>query len=92
MRTPSEQDRLARARHARQVIAGNEIRPPSSYRLSSSGRVPEHALSPSQRNYLIGVLVLLVLGLLLYVVFGFGVASIIFFLMALTLLFGWFVF
>ncbi len=92
MRTPAEDDRLARARHARQVIAGSEIRPPSSYRLSSSARAHEHALSPAQRNYLIGVFALLVLGVLLYLVFGFGVASIVFFLMALTLLFGWFVF
>ncbi len=92
MRTPPEDDRLTRARHARQVIAGSEIRPPTSYRLSASARAHEPTLSPAQRNYLIGVVALLVLGIVVYLAFGLGVASVVFFLVALTLLFGWFVF
>jgi hypothetical protein len=48
--------------------------------------------SPAQRNYLIAVAVLLILGVLLYFVFSFGIASIIFFLLALALLAGWVVF
>jgi hypothetical protein len=46
----------------------------------------------TQRNYLIAVGVLLVLGVLLNLVFSFSIASIIFFLLALALLAGWIVF
>jgi Flp pilus assembly protein TadB len=91
-----DDDRLQRARQARQVIAGSDVRPPASPTYSSPSSSyaaqPAGMFSPAQRNYLIAVAVLLVLGLLLYLVFSFGVASIIFFLLALTLLAGWVVF
>jgi hypothetical protein len=88
-----DDDRLQRSRQARQVIAGSDIRPPSSPTYSPSYAVqPAGMFSPAQRNYLIAVAVLLVLGILLYVVFSFGIASVIFFLLALALLAGWVVF
>lgn len=85
-----DDDRLARARQARQVISGAEIRPPSS---PSGVYVGSTALfTPSQRTYLIALGILLVFGVLLWVFFGMSVASVIFFLLSLTLIAGWLVF
>ncbi len=91
MNNAPDDDRVARARRARQVIAGSEIRPPSSS-LSSTYVAPHHWLTPAQRTYLILVGVLLLLGVLLYLIFSLGIASIVLFLLALTLLAGWLVF
>jgi Flp pilus assembly protein TadB len=88
-----DEDRLQRARQARQVIAGSDVRPPASPTYAASYAAQTAGMfSPAQRNYLIAVGVLLLLGVLLYVVFSFGIASVIFFLLALTLLAGWVVF
>jgi Flp pilus assembly protein TadB len=85
-----DDDRLARARQARQVLSGSEVRPPST---SSNIYAAANGLfTSSQRTYLISLGVLIVLGLLLWIVFSMGVASIIFFLLALTLIAGWLVF
>jgi Flp pilus assembly protein TadB len=85
-----DRDRLQRSRHARQILSGAEIRPPmrslGSYPASSS------MLTHSQTLYAAALGVLLVLGLLLWLIFGMGVASIIFFLLALGLLGGWLAF
>lgn len=85
-----DDDRLTRARQARQVISGADIRPPSTY--SGVYAASAGLFTPSQRTYLITVGVLLVLGVLLWLVFGMGVASIIFFLLSLTMIAGWLVF
>jgi Flp pilus assembly protein TadB len=85
-----DDDRLARARNARQVLSGADVRPPtsqSSVYASTSG-----LFSSSQRTYLISAGVLLVFGTLLWLIFGFSVASIIFFILSLTLIAGWLVF
>jgi hypothetical protein len=85
-----DHDPLARARTARQVLSGAEVRPPStqgSFYASTQG-----LFSSSQRTYLITAGVLLVFGALLWVAFGFSVASIIFFILSLTLIAGWLVF
>lgn len=93
MKNAPDDDRLQRARQARQVIAGSDVRPPSSPTYGSSYAAHHEGLfSVPQRNYLIAVGVLLLIGLLLVIAFSFGVASIIFFLLALTLLAGWVVF
>lgn len=49
-------------------------------------------MSPLQRNYLILLAVLLVLGLIIAYVLGAGVASIILFVLALGLIAAWLVF
>jgi hypothetical protein len=49
-------------------------------------------LTHSQTLYIASLGVLLLLGLLLWLVFGMGVASIMFFLLALGLLGGWLAF
>lgn len=90
MSSRQDDDRLAKARQARQVLSGAEIRVPparTNVYAASSG-----SFTQSQRTYLISLAVLLVLGLLLWLAFSMGVASIIFFLLALTLIAGWLVF
>jgi Flp pilus assembly protein TadB len=88
--TNPENDRAARANQARRVIAGSDVRPPS--RLSSAYLPETGGISPPQRTYFIALAVLLVLALILWFFFGLGVASVIFFLLALTLIAGWLVF
>ncbi len=85
-----DDDRLARARQARQVLSGSEVRPPSTQ--SNVYAAASGLFTSSQRTYLISLGVLIVLGLLLWLIFSMGVASIIFFLLALTLIAGWLVF
>ena len=85
-----DDDRIARARQARQVISGSDIRPPSTH--SGIYATAGGMFTQSQRTYLISLGVLLILGVLLWAVFSMGVASIIFFLLALSLIAGWLVF
>jgi Flp pilus assembly protein TadB len=85
-----DEDRLAKARQARQVISGSDVRPPTT-RSGVYTSSPE-LFTPSQRTYLIAIGALLLLGILLWLVFSMGVASVIFFLLALTLIAGWLVF
>jgi Flp pilus assembly protein TadB len=90
MSSRPDDDRLARARQARQVISGADIRPPTT---PSGVYAPAGGLfTQSQRTYLVSLGVLLILGILLWIVFSMGVASIIFFLLSLTLIAGWLVF
>ncbi|MGH2558146.1 MAG: hypothetical protein ACRDJH_03705 [Thermomicrobiales bacterium] len=90
MNTNPENDRATRANQARRVIAGSEVRPPS--RLSSTYLPEEGGITPPQRTYFIALAVLLLLALILWFSFSLGVASVIFFLLALTLVAGWLVF
>lgn len=83
-------EKLARSRQARQILSGAEIRPPT--RLSSSYPVSSNAFTQPQLMYAAALAILLTLGLLLWLIFGLGVASIIFFLLALGLLGGWLAF
>jgi hypothetical protein len=87
---PLDRDRLNRSRHARQILSGAEIRPPN--RISSSYPVSSNVLTQPQQMYAAALGILLVLGILLWLIFGMGVASIIFFLLALGLLGGWLAF
>jgi hypothetical protein len=89
-RTPAEQARLQRSRQNRQIFSGAEIRPIS--RGLSSYRAPTAALTQPQQMYAAALGALAVLGILLWLIFGMGVASIIFFLLALGLLGGWLAF
>lgn len=85
-----EQDRLQQSRQARQILSGAEIRPPN--RALGSYPAPTTMLTQPQMLYAAALGVLLVLGLLLWLLFGMDVASIIFFLLALGLLGGWLAF
>ena len=98
MASPYNDDAKRRATRARQVISGGDIRPPSpsSYPPSSSQRYvsyeEEGPMSSPQWIYLGILAALLALAIILYLVFGGGVSSVFFFLLALALFCGWFVF
>lgn len=98
MSNPYNDDAKRRASRARQVISGSDIRPPSSssYPASSSQRYiayeEEGPMSSPQWIYLGILAALLALAIILYLVFGGGVSSVFFFLLALALFCGWFVF
>jgi Flp pilus assembly protein TadB len=83
-------DPKSKSRQTRQILSGAEIRPPS--RANSSYPATNASVTPSQLTYAVALGILLVLGLLLWLIFGMGVASIIFFLLALGLLGGWLAF
>lgn len=85
---PIDEERAARIRQARQVLAGSEIRPPHEpYAFGE----PQGFDSIAQR-YLLLVGALALISLLLYAVVGMGPASAVLFLLALALLAGWLVF
>jgi len=82
-------ERRTRIRQSRQVLAGDSIRPSPDPWVASGGLL---GMSPLQRNYLILLAVLLVLGLVIAYVLGIGVASVILFVLALGLIAAWLVF
>ncbi len=91
MNRPSNDDRLAASRRARQVIAGSEVRTPPAYSGVYTSKEPG-LISGSQVTYLGALAVLLLIALIIFLFFGMGVASILFFILALTLIAGWLVF
>jgi hypothetical protein len=85
-------DPRARASRARQVISGEDLRTQSPFSTRPVAYEEEGAFSSPQWIYL-GILVaLFALAVILYLVTGGGVASVFFFLLALALFAGWFVF
>jgi Flp pilus assembly protein TadB len=82
----SQHDRI---RQARQVLAGDAIRPSPDPWVLGSDAVP---LSPLQRNYLVTLIILLLLGVILAWVIGLGLATIALFVLALGLIAAWLVF
>lgn len=98
MASPYNDDAKRRANRARQVISGSDVRPPASstYPASGSQRYvsyeEEGPMSSPQWIYLGILAALLALAIILYLVFGGGVSSVFFFLLALALFCGWFVF
>ena len=81
-----DEERAARIRAARQVLAGNEIETPQD--LFKFGHDPA-ALGPIQVAYLAGLVGLLLVGLLLWALAGALAASVVFFLLAVALLAAW---
>ncbi|MCA9858132.1 MAG: hypothetical protein KC438_00350 [Thermomicrobiales bacterium] len=97
MASPYNDNAKQRASRARQVISGSDIRPPSSASYPGSPQryvsyEEEGAMSSPQWIYLGILAALLALAIILYLVFGGGVSSVFFFLLALALFCGWFVF
>lgn len=89
MSQPKENDRVTLIRGARQVLAGDMVRPSPDPWATHTGAFP---FSPLQRNYLIMLLALLIIGILLTVFTSLGIATIVYFLLALGLLAGWLIF
>jgi Flp pilus assembly protein TadB len=89
-RSRSLADPKSKSRQTRQILSGAEIRPPA--RSGGSYPATNAAMTQSQLTYGVALGILLVVGLVLWLIFGMGVASIIFFLLALGLLGGWLAF
>lgn len=87
---PVDQERLARIRQARQVLAGSELSPPpADDALGFGDRFP---LGGSRElRYFVALAALVVVGALVWALWGMGPASPILFLLALGLLAGWFI-
>ncbi len=88
MDDPGDDDRAARIRHARQVLAGNELTPPND----GFGVGDRSVLGSSgELRYLLALAALVLLAAVIFAIWGFGAASPLIFLLALALLAGWFV-
>ena len=85
-RPPKREQRI---RQARQVLAGDSVRPSPDPWAMADGTLP---LTPLQRNYVIGLILLLVIGGILAIVANMMLASIPFFLLAIGLIGARFVF
>lgn len=81
--------RTQRIRQARQVLAGDAIRPSPDPWVIGSDAIP---LSPLQRNYLVTLVILLLVGVTLAWIAGLGLASIVLFVLAFGLIASWLVF
>lgn len=88
----SQNDRQRQRKHlqnARQVLAGDAVRPSPDPWVVNNSSMP---LTPLQRNYLIALIVLLIIGGLLVWLTGLGIASIVFFVLAVGLIGAWLIF
>lgn len=87
-------ERRQQNRYAREVLSGSEVRLShrSASPQSSSGGSSLPSVVEPRGIYLITSAALLIIGLAVYVIAGFGPASIVFFLLSLVLMAGWFVF
>ncbi len=79
-------DTIARIRASRQVLAGDQVTPLSDPWARPTGPL---GMTSLQRNYALLLVVLLVIGVLLMVTIGTGVATIPLFLLCIGLLAGW---
>ena len=86
--TDERENQETRIRQARQVLAGDAIRPSPDPWVLGSDAVP---LSSLQRNYLITLIILLLLGVILTYVISLGIASIVLLVLALGLIAAWLV-
>ncbi|CAN5555737.1 hypothetical protein BH23CHL5_BH23CHL5_06050 [soil metagenome] len=92
MKNPPPDDPKARAARARQVLSGEDLRAQGPWVTRGVTYEEEGAFSSPQWIYM-GILVsLLALAVIVYLVTGGGIASIFFFLLAMALFAGWFVF
>lgn len=87
-------ERRQQNKYAREVLSGSEVQlshRPASPQSPSGGAALPSVVEP-RGIYLIAAGALLIIGLAVYVIAGFGPASIVFFLLSLVLMAGWFVF
>lgn len=83
-----DDERLARVRQARQVLAGSDVTPPND----SATIGPRYAgANTGELRYFLALAALIVVAALAYVIWGATPASIVLVLLALALLAGWFV-
>jgi hypothetical protein len=84
-----DDEQIERVRRARQVLAGDAVRPDPDPWMLGGTLLP---LSMLQRNYLIALGVLLAVGVLLTFLAGMALASVFLFVLALGLIASWLVF
>ncbi|MGC4105933.1 MAG: hypothetical protein QM753_06185 [Thermomicrobiales bacterium] len=83
------QDLRERLQSARQVLAGDAVRPsPDPWVVNN----PSMPFTPLQRNYLIVLVVLVIVSALLVWLTGLGIASIALAILGVLLLAGWLIF
>ncbi|MDQ3694033.1 MAG: hypothetical protein M3464_10435 [Chloroflexota bacterium] len=83
-----DEERAARVRQARQVLAGNDLAPADD----PLGFGPRVIMGGSgEFRYLVGLAVLVVLATIVWLIWGMGPASLILLILAFALLAGWFV-
>lgn len=88
MDNPPEDDRVARVRQARQVLAGSDLHPPDDpVEFGHRSRIGVSR----ELSYLIVLGALVLLAALMWAILGTGPASAVLFLLGLALLAGWFV-
>lgn len=88
MDQPGSEERAARIKHSRQVLAGGDLQPAEE----PLGFGPQLLVSGSgEFRYLIGLAVLVVLAAIVFSIWGMGPASLILLILALGLLAGWFI-
>jgi hypothetical protein len=83
-----DQERAARVRQARQVLAGDELTPADDPLGFGSRAI---LTGSGEFRYLVGLAVLVVLATVVWLIWGMGPASLILLLLALALVAGWFV-
>lgn len=95
----AEQDRQQANRYAREVLSGSQVvigqRPATPSPASSAPRptiTVGTGLSTPRTMFILCLALLAAIGLIVYAISGFGTASVIFFILSLVLMAGWFVF
>lgn len=88
MSTPIDEDRAARIRQARQVLAGSDVRPPDDSYLMRNHPLLGGSL---ELRYFIGLAVLALLSALVWTVADWRWASPLLIVLALALIAAWFV-
>lgn len=86
---PRKRIQTDRVRHARQILAGESVRPAPDPWAAAEGGIP---LTPLQRNFLVVLAVLLILGAVLAFADFLLLATIPFFILALGLILARFIF
>lgn len=83
------QQQRKQLQNARQVLAGDAVRPSPDPWVMNDRTLP---LTILQRNYLILLALLLVVGAVLVWLTGLGIASVVLFILAVALIGGWLIF
>ena len=88
-------ERRQQNKYAREVLSGSEVRlshRPASPQSQAGGGSTIPSVGEPRGIYIIAAAALLIIGLAVYVIAGFGPASIVFFLLSLVGMAGWLVF
>ncbi len=85
----TREERAARIRHARQVLAGSEVQRPTDDSIGHGVRFPINA--SLELRYLLVVALLIVISAIVFAIWGPAAASAVLLLLAVALMAGWFI-